>query len=216
MMNGKGRAWGVLGGTFDPIHIAHIRLAQHAYNELELEKVIFIPAYIPPHKTGRAITHEKHRLEMTRLAVEGHEGFEVSDMELKLSGASYTARTLTLLSGEHEELVFILGADSFMALDSWYHPEIIFEKAAVACAARDGVSRDSLAAKAEFYRDKYGAKTHILNMADTDVSSTDIREALERGQNPGGLIPGRVYEYILQNGLYQPPQVFQREKNDRI
>ncbi len=195
-------AWGILGGTFDPVHNAHIRLAVHAYNELHLEKVIFIPAYIPPHKTDRIITGEKHRLEMTKLAVRDFAEFEVSDIELKLSGASYTARTLTFLAEQNKNLVFILGADSFMALDSWYHPEIIFAKARIACACRDGIDAQNIKDKSDFYGRKYGAVTHLLRMDDTDISSTRIRRLIAEGKDAGEYLPAAVYEYIRENGLY--------------
>lgn len=202
-MGGKERAWGILGGTFDPVHLAHIRLAEHAFRELELEKVIFIPAYIPPHKTDKAITDKRHRLEMTRLAVEDYKEFEVSDMELKLSGTSYTARTLTLLAEQHDRIVFILGADSFMALDSWYRPEIIFARAEIACACRDGIDIGTLKDRAVFYKEKYGAVTHFLHMDDTDISSTEIRRFIADGQDISGYVPAAVYEYIRENGLYK-------------
>lgn len=201
-MVGTERAWGILGGTFDPVHFAHIRLAEHACRELELEKVIFIPAYIPPHKTDRAITDGRHRLEMTRLAVRDYEKFEVSDMELKLSGASYTARTLTLLAKRHGRLVFILGADSFMALEGWYHPEIIFARAEIACACRNGIDAAGLRERADFYKEKYKAATHILCMDDTDISSTEIRRLASDGQDISAYVPAAVCGYISENGLY--------------
>lgn len=201
-MGGAERAWGILGGTFDPVHTAHIRLAEHALNELELEKVIFIPAYIPPHKTDRTITGEAHRLEMTRLAVKDYKEFEVSDIELKLSGASYTARTLTLLAERHERLVFILGADSFMALDSWYHPEVIFAHAEIACACRNGINGCKLKKQADFYEKKYGAVTHLLNMDDTDISSTEIRRLIAGEHDVSAYVPAAVCEYIHEKGLY--------------
>lgn len=197
------RAWGILGGTFDPIHLAHIRLASHAYSELDLEKIIFMPAYIPPHKTGRIITDERHRLEMTRIAVQDYAEFEVSDMELTLSGASYTARTLTLLSKRQDRLVFILGADSFMALGSWYRPEVIFAKAEIACAYRNGIDARRLRGQAAFYRDQYGGTTRFLNMSDTDISSTEIRRLLAMGRDVSDYVPASVCEYIRQNGLYK-------------
>lgn len=196
------KAWGILGGTFDPVHLAHIRLAEHAIAELELEKVIFIPAYIPPHKADRAITDETHRLEMTRLAVRAYSEFEVSDIELKLSGASYTARTLTLLAKRHKRLVFILGADSFMALDSWYRPEIIFARAEIACACRNGIALETLKDMADFYRKKYNAVTHLLCMDDTDISSTAIRRRAAEGRDISAFVPVAVCEYIYEKGLY--------------
>ena len=194
---------GILGGTFDPIHNAHIELAEYAFNELDLQKVIFIPAYIPPHKRNKKIADEHHRLNMTKLAVSVHPYFEVSDIELRMSGASYTSRTLTELYDESSRLIFIVGADSFMSLDTWNRPDVIFEKADIACACRDGVSRDTLIEKAEEYTRKYNGKSYILDMPDTDISSTDIREIIRTGGDPSEYVSPDVWNYIKENGLYR-------------
>lgn len=193
---------GILGGTFDPIHNAHIELAEYAYRELGLSKVIFIPAYIPPHKRDRKIADENHRLNMAKLAVKEHPDFSVSDIELRLKGASYTSRTLSALDNGRCRLVFIVGADSFMSLDTWHEPEIIFEKADIACACRNGVNKKTLTARAQKYRECYNGKCYILDMPDTDISSTHIREMIMHGQNPSCYISPAVWEYIKKNRLY--------------
>ncbi len=194
---------GIIGGTFDPIHNAHIKLARCAYEQLGLCKVIFMPAYIPPHKRNNNITDEHYRMEMTRLAVKDFPWAEVSDMEIKLQGASYTARTLTVLDEAADtELVFILGADSYLALDTWYHPEIIFAHAAVACARRDGVTLNQLETKGQLYIQKYNGKSYFLDMDDTPVSSHEIRRLLQNGEDVSQYIPSEVYEYIKSNNLY--------------
>lgn len=192
---------GIFGGTFDPIHKGHLKLAKTAYEELSLKKVVFMPAYIPPHKTEDKITAEVHRMEMTRLATESCPYFEVSDFEIRLQGASYTARTLEKLADKYDGLVFIVGADSFMAIDKWYHPETIFANAQVACAYRDGISRDTLETKAREYKDQYNGVCHILHMPDTDISSTDIRNGIHK-EEVKELLPQAVYSYIQENGLY--------------
>lgn len=195
------RPTGIFGGTFDPIHRAHLKLAKYAYKELSLEQVIFIPAYIPPHKTGKVITAESHRLNMTRLAVESC-GFpaSVSDIEITMGGSSYTARTLTVLKEKYSDLVFILGADSYLSLGTWYHPKIIFEKAEIACAVRNGISKQTIMAKSEEYKRLYNGVTHILDMPDTNISSTDIR--LNNLEDICNSVPSKVFEYIKGNGLY--------------
>ena len=197
----KVSATGVFGGTFDPIHNGHLRLAKTAYEELSLEKVIFMPAYIPPHKTEDKITSEEHRIAMTKLAAEEYPYFEVSDLEIRMRGASYTARTLLELSDKYEKIVFIVGADSFMAIDKWYHPEIIFANAQIACAYRDGIRREVLESKAREYEVKFGGISHILHMPDTDISSTYIRENIST-ESVKELIPEKVYQYIQDNKLY--------------
>lgn len=194
--------YGILGGTFDPVHNAHIELAEYAYRELGLTKVVFIPAYIPPHKRGKKITDEHHRLNMVKLAVEGLPYFEVSDIELRLKGASYTSRTLEVLDNGMAKLVFIVGADSFMNLDTWHDPQSIFDRAEIACACRNGVDREMLRRKAGEYEEKYGGTSLLLNMPDTDISSTQIRELIRTGKNPSEYIPTAVWDYIKLNGLY--------------
>ena len=195
-------AWGILGGTFDPIHLAHLKLAEYALEELELEKVIFMPASIPPHKMDKNITDECHRLRMTELAVLYNSRFEVSDMELHMNGASYTARTLSILKQSHDKLVFILGADSYMALDTWYQPQVIMEKAEIACACRDDVSQNMLYERSLLYKQKYNAVSHILRMPDTEISSTNIRELIADGKDVSEFLPEPVYNYIKENRLY--------------
>lgn len=197
-----GKACGIFGGTFDPVHNAHLELAGCAYKELDLEKVIFIPAYIPPHKQGRKITDEHHRMNMLELALAGHEEYEISDIEIQMKGASYTARTLTILKEKYDKLFFILGADSFLALEKWYHPEIIFQKAHIACASRNDVDISCLEEKAHYYEAKYGGVCKILHMSDTPISSTLIREQIANGIKPD-CIPDAVYDYIEENRLYK-------------
>ena len=194
---------GIFGGTFDPIHNGHIKLAITAYEELGLDKVIIIPAYIPPHKTGKRITDESHRVNMTKIATEEYPFFEVSTIEIDRKGKSYTADTLTTLKEQYNRLIFITGADSYMALDKWYRPDIIFEKAEIACAYRDGIDREELCQKSEEYSKRYNGISHILHMPDTDISSTEIRELISQDKSVEGLISDRVIEYIKDNKLYE-------------
>ncbi len=202
-MSSQSRAWGILGGTFDPIHLAHLQLAECALKELELDKIIFMPAAVPPHKMNKNITDEKHRLQMTKLAAGYNSRFEVSDMELNMKGASYTARTLKILKNRHDRLVFILGADSYMALETWYKPEIIMSNAELACACRDNVTYDILAERSRQYALRYGAVTHILRMPYTHISSTGIRKLIQNGCDASSFLPPKVYNYIRENRLYE-------------
>ena len=194
---------GIFGGTFDPIHNGHIKLAKTAYEELALDKVIIIPAYIPPHKMGKRITDESHRVNMTKIATEEYPFFEVSTIEIDRKGKSYTADTLTTLKEQYNRLVFITGADSYMALDKWYRPDIIFKHAEIACAYRDGIDREELCKKSEEYSERYNGVSHILHMPDIDISSTEIRELVSNNKSVKGLISDKVIEYIKDNKLYE-------------
>lgn len=193
---------GILGGSFDPVHNAHIKLAQFAYDELKLEKVIFIPAYVQPFKQDKKVTDELHRLNMLKLALSEYPYFEVSDIEIQMKGKSYTARTLLELKKNYNNMVFILGADSYLTLGKWNQPEIIFQNAEIACAHRAGSTFELLNGKCEEYRTKYNGITHFLSMPDTDISSTDIRKALKDNENVEKLIPNKVLNYIKENNLY--------------
>lgn len=193
---------GIMGGSFDPVHNAHIKLALHAYKELQLDKVIFIPAYIQPFKKDKKVTDEVHRMNMLKLGIEEYPYFEVSDIEIQMQGNSYTARTLTVLSDEYSDMVFIMGADSYMSLDRWYHPEIIFEKAEIACAVRDDSDLELLRAKSHEYEEKFKGVTHFLNMPRTDISSTEIREKVAKDEDMGDLLPVKVLDYIKEHKLY--------------
>lgn len=194
---------GIMGGTFDPIHIGHLTLAAAAAKELNLDEVLFMPAHIPPHKQDLAILDEAHRLRMVELAIEGYPGFLVSDMELRMQGASYTARTLTELKKTHESLVFIMGADSFLNLGSWYMPEVIFSKAEIACAVRDETTISVLRDLAEQYHTQFQGISHILHMEYVDISSSEIRKRLRDGEEEISEIPKKVMDYIREHGLYK-------------
>lgn len=193
---------GIMGGSFDPVHNAHIKLALYAYKELQLDKVIFIPAYIQPFKKDKKVTDEAHRMSMLKLGLMEYPYFEISDIEITLQGNSYTARTLTELSKEYSDMVFIMGADSYMSLERWYHPEIIFEKAEIACAVRDDQDLELLRAKSHEYEAKFNGVTHFLNMPRTDISSTEIREKVANDEDMGDLLPSKVLDYIKEHNLY--------------
>lgn len=194
--------YGIFGGTFDPVHNGHIQLARNTLNEMHLRKIIFMPAYIPPHKHNRLITSDYHRYNMVKAAIKNEAQFDISSMEIELKGNSYTARTLTHLQETHKKLVFIVGADSFMALDTWYRPDIIFSKAVIACACRQDVDKERLTKKAEEYRLKFSAQYHILDMANIDVSSTIIRDCIKHNKDFSSYVPKVIYDYIIQNNLY--------------
>ena len=200
----KGRAVGILGGTFDPVHNAHIDLAKQALEELSLEKVIFMPAYIPPHKQHKYGTADYfHRYNMVKCAIGHCSQFDVSQLEYELQGNSYTARTLTILNEKYDDMVFIVGADSYMALDTWYHPEVIFSKARIACAVRDDVDLDALSAKSDYFMTKYNGKTDLLHMGRQDISSTMLREMILSGEDISDFVPLEVRNYIDGHGLYR-------------
>lgn len=194
----------VLGGTFNPIHNAHLFLADAFYRVLHLDKVLVIPTGVPPHKAAPDLASGNHRLELCRLAVQDRPYCQVSDMELAREGKSYTVETLRALHGEYPgaTLYFITGADMFLTLDRWYRAEEILSLATVCAAPRDEVS----AAKLGQYAKKLeamGGSVCILGEFPPDISSTQVRALLQAGKSVKGLVPQAVEEYIKNKQIYR-------------
>ena len=154
---------GILGGSFHPIHNGHLDMARSAMNVLGLDRVLLMVDRIPPHKELAQGATSEQRYRMVQLACEGETGFEASDWELNQSGTSYTALTLTHLSEEHpqDELYFIIGSDMLRSLTSWYHPEIICEKARLVCICRAGQDGGEEEAAAQV-KERFGADVALL------------------------------------------------------
>lgn len=200
---GRALRLGILGGTFNPPHLAHLVCAQEAHRELELDRVLFVPAAIPPHKPVESEPGADHRLEMCRLAVAGDERFEVSGIELERSGPSYTVDTLQLLSSRAstDELVLILGGDIAAGLADWHRPERVLELATVAIAKRRGTPRG----RVELVLAKLpgGDRARFFQMPRIGISSTMVRRRVRAGQPVRYLVPDRVCDYIEREQLYR-------------
>ncbi|MBI4543840.1 MAG: nicotinate-nucleotide adenylyltransferase [Gemmatimonadetes bacterium] len=188
---------GILGGTFDPPHIGHLIAAQDAWSALELDRVVFVPAGRPPHKPGRAISPAAVRLAMLRVATAGDARFEVSDLELRRSGPSYSVDTLRELRERYPgvALFFLVGADQLREMHSWRAPEEIARLATVVMLARGGVRRAEPAVAVPYT---------VLPVTRVDVSATEIRRRVAAGESIRYLVPLEVVTLIEQNGLYRP------------
>ena len=198
---------GVLGGTFDPIHLGHLLIAELTRESLNLQKVIFIPAAISPLKQDREPTADaKHRLEMARLAICGNPGFEVDDRELSRGGTSYTIDTLRELAIEMPdvELVMIIGADSLADFHLWREPAEICKLAFVAVLARGGHDAPEVAQLVPFLPAKKGVdpQRHVVPAREIEISSTDLRERIAQGRTTRYQLPPGVGAYIDTNRLY--------------
>lgn len=208
---------GILGGTFDPVHNAHLMIAQKAYEEFALDKVLFMPSPCPPHKNETEITSTRHRVKMVQLAIEDYDYFEFSDFELAENGNVYSADTLCLYQKEHpdEELYFIIGSDSLYTIDSWYHPEIIFQTAHILVAKRDDNSGEALEEKIKFLKKNYDAKISQIIVKASDISSTKIRQTGNH-MDLSGYVPEKVGNYIKENSLYTDYKGSKRMTNAEI
>jgi len=186
---------GILGGTFDPPHNGHIAIAEAALKKLNLEKILLIPAKLPPHKSPDEISSDIDRLEMLKLAVQERPDFEISEIELKRPGLSYTIHTLKELRRIYpdKELVFIIGADNISEMETWYQPDAILDMAAVAAFNRPGFSP----------KGKYASKIELFEMIPNEISSTAIREAVKSGKAIAESVPISVEKYIIKKSLYK-------------
>ncbi len=197
---------GILGGTFDPIHNAHLALAECAHIQLSLDEIWFMPDANPPHKTERKVTAAEDRCRMTGLAIEGKPAFVLSLIEQKRAGYTYTADTLKLLKTQYPdcEFYFMIGSDSLYQIETWYHPERIMKLAVLAVAGRDFPGEErTLHEQADYLRSKYGARIEMLSFDEIDISSTEIRKMVSEGRDIRKLVPEKVCDYILAHRLYQ-------------
>ena len=201
---------GILGGTFDPIHVGHLAVAEEAREALGLERVLFVPAGLPPHKPDRTITAPEHRLAMVELAVAGNPAFEASRVELDRSGPSYTVDTLEALTeeiradGREPDIALILSVEAFRALRSWRRPERILELARLAVVPRDGYPDASRAFLAEHFPGRED-RAIFLDGPRLHISSTELRERAARGRSLRYLVPDAVATYIGDHALYSDP-----------
>ncbi|MFL5862108.1 MAG: nicotinate-nucleotide adenylyltransferase [Solirubrobacteraceae bacterium] len=194
---------GILGGTFNPLHLAHLVCAQEAHCELGLDRVMFIPASIPPHKPVEAEPGAQHRLELCRRAIADDERFAVSDLELRRDGPSYTVDTLKELSSQSttNELFLILGGDIAAGLPGWREPERVLELATVAIARRRGTPRGTVQRALDQLQG--GDRARFFAMPRIGISSTMVRGRVRAGQPIRYLVPDGVMEYIDTHGLYR-------------
>ena len=193
---------GIFGGTFNPPHIGHIVAAEKFAAQMELDKLIIMPSFIPPHKVYNSDVTTSDRYEMCKLAFSHIDNVEVSDIEILRGGTSYTYLTLEELSEENVDLYFLCGTDMILTLDTWKYPEIIFEKASI-CYIRRETDIDNntlISQKCEEYARKYGAKIYRIDSDAIDISSSEIRIADKMNTV---YLTEEVKEYIAKKGLYK-------------
>lgn len=205
---------GILGGTFDPIHTAHIALGELARDKYALDKVLFIPTGESYFKTreGRKVSSARDRLAMVELALQGRDGLEASDIETRRPGHTYTVETLEELSTLFPDarFYFIIGADALASMELWYLADRIFSLASVIVAERkDQLPDEGLEATISHLTEKFGAVILRLKNENMDISSSEIRTSIENGIRPAGALPDEVYAYIKSHGLYQAPHLHQ-------
>ncbi len=198
------RRLGILGGTFDPVHHAHLVAAQEAHHQLELDRVLFIPAGAPPHKPNRPLSAAHHRLQMLELAIADQPHFAISRVDLDRPGPCYTVDTLALLRSEWgptPTFFFIEGADSLADIPTWYQPQRLLDLCELAVVERPGVELDLL----QLERQLPGITSRIqwVQMPLLEISSSGLRTRVRAGRPISYLVPPAVEAYIREHGLYR-------------
>lgn len=196
---------GIYGGTFSPVHKAHIRAAELFLSECKLDKLMIVPVGSPPHKKLDENDDPVHRLEMCRLAFSHIPNAEVSDMEIVREGISYTVITVRELEGNDRELLLLCGTDMLLTFERWYCFEEIMQKCTLVCIRREENENinKALTEKIGQYREMYNAKIIDLNVPAVEMSSTDVRNTLKSRENVTDMITDEVLEYIRKHGLYE-------------
>ena len=189
---------GIFGGTFDPPHIAHLIAGERCVETYALDQLLFVPAHIPPHKQGHALTSAEHRLAMLQLAIQNNERFAASDLELRRPPPSYMIDTLRELkqSNPADELYLFIGFDQLEIFTSWRKYEAIMEEANVIAIARPPFDRKPIPKELQ-------EKVQFCHIPLLEISSTDIRKRVRNGKSIRYLVPDRVGLYIEEQGLYR-------------
>jgi nicotinate-nucleotide adenylyltransferase len=193
---------GILGGTFDPPHMAHLILAEEARDVLLLDEILWIPTANPPHKPDLPITAVEHREEMVRLTIQGHDEFTLSRVDIERPGPHYSLDTVRLIKQEHPQIAFLMGADSLDQLTSWHEPQALVDECDVlGVMKRPGITLDLDTLDEQLLGLK--EKTHVLEAPIVDLSSKEIRRRIRAGLPYQYLLPPGVAEYIQNMKLYR-------------
>jgi nicotinate-nucleotide adenylyltransferase len=212
---------GILGGTFNPVHYGHLRAAEEVRDRIGLEKILFIPSGNPPLK-NRDLASAEDRFEMTRLAIASNPSFELSDVEYRKDGTSYTVDTLLALKEMHpgKEFSFILGIDAFLDIPLWHHPERIMELTNFVVVSRPCFSFATLSSRIAAEKEELaamdgnqhgvyrttvdrGGEVRLMNITPLDISATVIRRLVKEGMSIKYLLPESVESFIISHNLYK-------------
>lgn len=196
---------GILGGTFNPVHMAHLIIAETAWEEAGLDDVLFVPSGCSYLKDPSKILPAKDRINMTGNAIEDNPHFALSTIEIDRGGNSYTCDTLMELKEHYpdQEYYLIVGADNLFSMEEWKDVEKIFQNAKILAAVRGDKKHADMEAKSVQLREKYGADITLLHVRHVDISSTVIRERVAAGLSIRYMVPDKVRDYILKNHLYE-------------
>jgi len=200
----EGKNLCIMGGTFNPIHNGHLQMAYHCLEKFNFDLMLFIPTGDPPHKKDGA-GNKYHRLAMTRLALDGHNRSEVSDIEVEREKKTYTFDTLNQLKKTYSDwnFYYIIGADTLKELHTWYRFQDVARLTCFVLVGRKGTERSEQDGVVDHLCKQYGASIIYADYIGPDISSTDIREMVSNGESIDKYVPGIVDKYIKDHGLYK-------------
>lgn len=196
---------GIMGGTFNPIHNGHLLLGQIAYEQFDLDEILYMPNRKPYYKKMSSAVTDEQRCDMVKLAIEGNEVFSFSDIEMKREGDTYTIDTLRILTEENPdcEYYFIMGADSLFHFDSWKEPEEITKLAVLLVATRESMASFDIDSQIEYLQSEYeNAKIQCLFSPNLEISSSQLRKRCREKKSIRYLVPDSVASYIKEHQLY--------------
>lgn len=198
------RRIGIMGGTFNPIHLGHLMIAEKAYEDLSLDQVLFIPSGNSYMKDSREILDSRIRMAMVQEAISDNPHFALSDIEVNKTGNSYSCETIADLKKLHpnDDFFFLVGADSLFMMEEWYQPEKIFQEVTVAVAVREGHPEGELDDQIQYLKKKYDCEILKLTCRNVDISSTQIRTLLKDGKSIRYLLHHKTEKMILDMGYY--------------
>ena len=201
----KERKIGIMGGTFNPVHLGHLMLAEKAREQFLLDEIWFMPLKNPPHKEKDNRITDEERVIMLQLAIETNSAFQISFLELKREGITYTVDTLRELSETKKNYAFyfILGADSLFQIETWREPDQIMKLSCLLVGGRDEIPHKTLQSQIEFLEEKYKGKIGLIDFPQIAISSQEIRELLKEKKSIKYLVPEPVYNFIMKEHLYQ-------------
>jgi nicotinate-nucleotide adenylyltransferase len=196
---------GIFGGTFDPVHVGHVILAEQCRDQAKLDEVWFLPSALPPHKAEKSVTRFEQRCDMLELAIAGHGAFHVNRIEKELPEPSYTARTLAELHARHpgNEFFLLLGSDCLPDLPGWYEPHQIIARAGLVVVPRPGVmlwTAERLARALGV--DASAVRFQFVACPPIDLASRELRRSVADGMSIRYMVPRAVEEYIRERKLY--------------
>lgn len=195
---------GIMGGTFNPIHMGHLIAAQEVLNKMKMDKILFIPTGNPPHKRKNEVIPKEDRYEMVRLAVQNNHCFEVSNIEIEREGQTYSYDTLIELHNTYYEtnFYFIIGFDTLQDLDTWKKVNEVCKMTSFIVVNRGNTSKE-IEEEILLKEKKYGCKFSLVNIPDIQISSSDIRSRIKNNESIKYLVRDEVEGYINQKGLYK-------------